>query len=177
MLIHVVVDPVEHRRDRRRFARTGNASQQHHALVVFAKLFHDRRKLQLFERRDVPFDSTRDHADFSQLSQQIHTKAPRFAFVVNDLGEVGATFPMEDVDVSLVHLWERQLDHPLFRDGWHFERSQVATDAVNGRATYLQVNVGSLAVDRAPIDFVDLDFFARLKRTRGPLMNSHKVES
>jgi hypothetical protein len=171
VLIHILVDPVEHRADRRTLTRPRHTSQQHHPLVILAEVFHERWQAKLLKRRNRPFDLSSDHADFSKLRHQVDTKTPRFALVLHNFRIIGAAIIMKDVKISLIEHRKAQLDHPLFSDRRHLKTCQCPSDSENGGAAHLQMNVRAIVIDRRSEDFVDLQFFSSFERRLLPLVD------
>ena len=64
--IHVVIDPVEHRRNRRTLSGPGHSRQQHHALIELAEALPSPAADRDFRKgRNEPFTLSSHHADFS----------------------------------------------------------------------------------------------------------------
>src|SRR5262249_26232366 len=72
VLAVLMVDQVEHRRDGRALAGTGDAGKQHHALIVMAKLFDRGRQKEALEVGDNAIHAPGNHADVAKLLQQVY---------------------------------------------------------------------------------------------------------
>ena len=94
---------VEHRGDRGRFARAGDAGQQHHPLIVFAKLLDDRRQIELGEVGNAAVDAAGDHAHVSLLLHEIDAESPQFAIDIGGVREIDAAGFVEDFLPALIH--------------------------------------------------------------------------
>ncbi len=85
MLVHIPIDPVEHGGDGCTFSGAGDPGEQDHSLVVLAVIDHAGGKKEFFEGWDGAFDFTRDHADASELGEEVDAEAPGFSVGSDDL--------------------------------------------------------------------------------------------
>jgi hypothetical protein len=82
---------------------------------------------------------------------------------------------MEDVQVSLVHHRECQLNHLTFRKWRHVQFPQATPNAEDRRPSYLKMYVRTLVLDRKSKNLVDLKLFTRIKRGLFPVCNQNHV--
>ena len=98
----IVVDPVQHGRDRRALAASRHAGQKDHSLVVFAQVLDARWEVQPREVRDEPFDFARNHPPMSLLDEEIDAETPSVTFIFDHVSEVSAAVLEEDSLAALV---------------------------------------------------------------------------
>jgi len=163
----LVVDVVEHRRDRRTLARTGDSRQQHHPLVEVAQRFHHRGEVQPFEVGNASLDLTGNHAGVPHLNQEVHAETPGLlhslvVVVFDDMGKVGSPFSIENLQLPFVHHRQNQPLHFLFADGGHVQLAKRAAHADRRRLSDFQVQVGAPEFDQGPEQLVDFQFTADL---------------
>jgi hypothetical protein len=70
-----VVDVVQHRRQRRRLARTGGAGDEDQAAFFVGDLLEHRRQLQLVDGRHARRDDAHDQADGAALLEDVAAEA------------------------------------------------------------------------------------------------------
>src|SRR5690606_15711362 len=73
-----LVQVINHGGKRRRFAGAGRPGDEHHALVVIAKIADDRRHLQFLERRYFIRDVPKHRPDARVLAEQVDAEASAF---------------------------------------------------------------------------------------------------
>ncbi len=173
VLVHVAVDPVEHRRNRRTLSGTRHTGQQHHPLVVLAVVNHAGRQEQPFERRNRSFNLSSHHPNLAQLSQQVDSESPWLILCGHDFRKVGSPVLVEDVQVSLVHHRERQFDHLAFSDRGHFQFTQATANSKDRRTSDLQMDVRTFVFHGKPKDLVDFQLFSRVKGRLLPVRNQN----
>ena len=137
-----LVQVIDHRRERGRFAGTGGAGDQHHALVEVAELGDDRRQRQLLERRDLGGDGAEGGADAGVLAIDVDPKAPPLAGYVGEvqvvaLGEMLVLRAGEDLRYVALELRRAHVAE--------LDRQQIAVHAQHGGHADRQVHV------RAPL--------------------------
>ena len=98
-------------------------------------------QIESFERWNGSLNLSSHHADFAQLSEQVHAESPGVVVNFNHFRKVGSAILMKDVKVSLVHHRERQFDHLTFGDRRHFQFTQTATNTKYRRSPNLQMDV------------------------------------
>ena len=166
----VGVDPVKHRRDRRRFTRTGNTREQDHALVVLAKAFHNRGQIQAFEVRNPVVHTSRYQADLAKLLEHVDTETPSDTVNVHGVGKVSAAFVVKDRSVSFVEHREEQADHLFHFDRTTVQRLQRSTRANHRRLTNLQVQVRTFQFHESTEELVYFSLFSFLRETSGHVL-------
>ena len=158
VLVVVFVDPVEHRRDRRRLPGTGNAGEQNHPLAELAEFVKNRRNVQLFEFRNEVVNTPRDEADVPHLRQNVDAETPSNA--VDDAGvrEVRPAGVVVNFAVAFVHHREDEAVHFFVVDGAAVERAQAPLDADVRRTVDFQVKVAPGELDQRLEEAVDFKF-------------------
>ena len=157
VLAVVLVDVVEHGRNRRALPRARYACQQNEPLIVSAELLHPRWQVEALEIRNLVVDATGDEAERSLLLQEVHAKPPADAIDYRHMRKVAAALIREDCALTRVEHRQAESAHCLFIDALGFQWLQSALDANNRRLANLQVQVATFQPDKClkkSIDFV-----------------------
>ncbi len=138
--VAVLIEVVDHRRQRRRFAGTGATRHQHHALVIIAELLEDRRHVQLVEGRHITRDKPEDGAHARGLAEYVDAEATA---LVADVREVEIVTCVQ----TLLLFVRQDFEQIGFEFGIaqlaELDRAQVAVHAQHRRHADRQVDVGA----------------------------------
>jgi hypothetical protein len=140
------VDAVDHRRERRRFARAGHPRDEHHAARFLADAFGDGRQEQLLERPDLGGNHAQNDADISSLLEDVHTEAAQTGGAVS---QVDLRAFLELLLLAGGHHAECHVEHLFGSDARLIgQRHQFAIHAQMRIIAYLQVKVTGLTLHR-----------------------------
>ena len=156
MFAILVIDVVQHRRDRGRFARARDAGEQHQALVEIAQPFHGWRQIETLEIGNEVVDSPGDQADVAQLREHVHAEPPGRAVDFAGIGEVDAALFAKNSLPACVEHRRQQPDHFRGVDRVSIEGPQLALGAHDGRAADAHVQIAAFQLDDGLKDLVDL---------------------
>ena len=133
------VDVVDHRRQRRRLARAGDAGDEDEPALLLAQLGHHRRQVQLVEPRHLGRDDAQDHAGLPALLEHVDAVAHAVGRAVR---EVGVVVLLEDLALPVAHQVDGEGADDLRRQRRRVaQRAQVALDAKDRRQPGLEVHV------------------------------------
>ena len=158
VLVVVLIDPVEHRRDRRRFAGTGYAREQNHSLAELAKLVKDGRNMKFFKFGNEVVNTARDKPDVPHLRENVNAEAPFDAVDDARMRKVRPARVVIDLAVTFVHHGEDEAVHLFIVDRTAVQRAQRPLNAHVGRTVDLQVKVGSGKLNKSLEKAVNFKF-------------------
>ena len=100
MTVIVFIDVIDHRRQRRRFARTGWPGDQHDAARILANILENLRAVQLFQRQHLGGNGPENRAGTPLLVKGIDAKARQIG---NFKGEIALQRLFIDLALAVVH--------------------------------------------------------------------------
>ena len=145
--VTVLVAVADHRRQRRRFARTGRPHHQDQPALGHRQLAHHRRQIQAFQIRNLALDHPQHQPRAPHLRERIHpetTDPPRADRKVQLL--VG----LELRRLTVVHQRPRQLDRMLRRQRLVRHRHHLAVDLERRRKIHRQEQVRPVLGNHQP---------------------------
>ena len=151
--VFVLVDVVDHRRQRGRLARTGRAGHQDQALRLVDQFLEDARAAQVFQRQHFRRNGTEHRAGAAVLVEGVDAEARQAGDLEGevDLEEffvVAALLVRHDVVDQRVHL--------LVVERRDVDAADVAVHADHRRQAGRQVQVGCFVLDRERQQFGDI---------------------
>ena len=143
MLVVVLIDPVQHRRDRRRFSGPRNPREKDHPLAELTKFVKDRRNVKFFKFGDEVVNTTSDQTDMSHLREDVDAETPANAVDDASMREVRPSCVVINFAVSFVHHREDQAIHFFIVDRTAIQGAQRAFDSDVRRAVNLEMKVAA----------------------------------
>jgi hypothetical protein len=141
----VFVQVVDHRRQRRRLARTGRAGAQHHAARLERQLGEHRRAVELLEGQDLRRNRPEHGAGAAVLVERVDAKARQALDLER---EVALERLLVGLALRVVHDVVHHVVHLLVLERVDIDAADVAVDADHRRQPGRQVQVGGLVLDR-----------------------------
>ncbi|ENO74969.1 twitching motility protein PilT [Thauera sp. 63] len=149
----VLVDVVDHRRERGRFAGAGRAGNQYDAARLVGDLLEDLRAVQLFERQHLGRNGPEHGAGAAVLVERVYTEAGE---VGNREREIALPGFLELLALPVVHDVVHHGMHFLVLHGRQVDAAHVAMHTDHGRQARRKVKVGSLVLDGEGEEFGDV---------------------
>lgn len=143
MLVVVLINPVQHRRDRRGLAGTRHASEQHHSLAVLAEFVQNGGNVQLFKFWNEVINTSSDKTNVPHLRQNVDAETPTNAVDHAGVSKVRAPGVVVNLAVTLVHHREDEPIHFFVVDRSAIERAQRPFNTNVRGAIDLQMKVAS----------------------------------
>jgi hypothetical protein len=140
----VFVDVIDHRRQRRRLARTGRPGDQHDAARVLGNFLEDFRAVQLFQRQHLGRNGPEDGGGAALLVEGID---PETRQVGNLEGEVALQRFFVNLALAVVHDVVHHAVHVLVLHRRQVDAAHVAVHPDHRRQAGRQVKVGGLVLD------------------------------
>src|SRR5664279_1428925 len=141
----VLVEMVDHRRERRRFARAGRAGAQDHAARLQRELGEDRRAIELLEGQDLRGNGPEHGAGAAVLVEGVDAKARQALDLER---EVALERFFVVLALRVVHDVVHHVVHLLVLERVDIDAAHVAVNADHGRQAGRQVQVRGLVLDR-----------------------------
>ena len=135
----VLVDVIDQRRQRGRFAGAGRPGHQDQAAAQMAEFFHDRRNAELIEGRDLRRDQTKDRAIAVRLLQEIAAKT---RFLIHLVGEIEIAAFFENFPTFRPADFAQHHGRFFARDRLVADRHDVAVPAHLRRLPFADVQIG-----------------------------------
>jgi hypothetical protein len=160
----VVVDVVDHRRERGRFAGAGRAGDQHQAARLHRQVLEDLRRVQVVERHDQRRDGTEHGGGAAALVEGVDAEARQLG---NLEGKVGLVELFVRLALLVIHDVVHHAVYFLVRQRRHVDPLHVAVDTDHGRHARGQVQVRRVVLDGKCQQLRDIDrheFFPRSER-------------
>gem|GEM_PF-6017210 len=147
-MVHIV----DHRRDRGRLARAGDAGEEDESLRGHRHIAEDRGQVELFETLDVAGDQTRRQRRIAAGHEQVDAEAARrsailIASLLVVVGEVDRAVALEVIHLVRIEDVHRHLHHDVGRADGGFEILQDATVAHARSKAALDDQVGAFDAD------------------------------
>ena len=147
------VDAVDHRRERRGFARTGGSGHEHQSALLFADAFDHARQVEFLDRANLGGNDAQHHADVAALLEHVDAEAAQARDAV---GHVQLGRFLELLLLAVGHHAERHGEHFFRSDARNVgQRRERAVDAQTGMVADFQMEVGRLGFNGAAQKIVD----------------------
>ncbi len=137
----VLVDVVDHRRERGRLARAGRTGDEHQTALLLGQPTADRREPELLHRRDAGQHAPQHETDGSALAEDVDAEASEPG---ERVGEVGLVVVEELVGPGLGQQCERDPLGVRRRDRLAVPRLEMTVDPEERGRADLDVDVGCL---------------------------------
>ena len=143
--VFVLVEVVDHRRQRRALARAGGAGHQHQAARLERQLGEDLGRVELLERQDLARDRAEHRAGAAVLVEGVDAKARQ---ALDLEAEVALQRVLVVLALRIVHDVVHHVVHLLVLERVDVDAAHVAVHADHRRQARRQVQVGGLVLDR-----------------------------
>ncbi len=140
----VSIDVVDHRRERRRFARPRRPSDEHEPARELGKLAQNRRQRQLLERSNAIGNVSERAGDRSTLNKNVTTESPD---VVDAKREVEFVFGVESLPLFVVEQAQAQGARLRRRQHIGLDGQENAVDAQFRRRIRRYVQIARILAD------------------------------
>ena len=149
VLVALLVDPVDHRGERRRLTGPGRPGNEHEAARLVREVEQHRRQAELLELGDIRRNRPHDRANRRPLEERVHAEA---GLVRDCVREVDLPVGLEPLALLVVEDRVDDLARVLRRERRVVERAQPPAFAHHGRRTGGEVEVG-----RSGLDYLEQD--------------------
>ena len=147
------IDPVDHRRERRGFARTGGSGDEDQSALLFADALDDAREIEFLDRANLGGNDAQHHADVAALLEHVDAEAAQARDAV---GHVQLRRLLEFLLLAVGHHAERHGEHFFRSDARNIgERRERAVHAQTGMVSDFQMEIGRLGFNGAAQQIVD----------------------
>ena len=155
--VKFVVDVVDQRRQRGRFARAGRAGDEHESAAQMAEFLDHRRDAELLERGDLRRDEPEDGAVAVGLLEEIAAEA---RVLIHLVGEVEIAAFLEALPALRAADLAHHVGHLVARHDFFADRHDVAVPADLRRLPFAEVQIGGAGVDEHFEELIDVGHWA-----------------
>ena len=154
VLVEVLIDVVDHRRQRGGLSRAGRSGDQEHAARAATQAGDDGRQADLLERQQLRRDQPQRDGDVAFLLKDGRSKAAGLAELK---AEVRAALFLQLLLAAVGSDGSHELDGVFGIEDLGFQRAQAAVQPQRRRAPHVQVQVAGAFLDAGLEETVDKD--------------------